>query len=52
MPAMPPPRCDECGAEAAGVTADGMFFCQDCALEANLDLEDLVDMALRFQERR
>lgn len=42
------PRCDECGDEACALTADGTFFCEACALEQNLDLEDLLDMALRM----
>lgn len=45
------PCCDECGGEAVGVTSDGTFFCEDCALEANLDLEDLLDIALSFVGR-
>jgi hypothetical protein len=46
------PRCDECGGEAEALDTDGTFLCEGCALEANLDLEDLLDMAMRFQDRR
>jgi hypothetical protein len=45
------PRCDECGDEAVGVTDDGTLLCEDCALEAPLDLEDLLALAFGLGEK-